>query len=113
MKMTGEIMSNKALDIVKKLISEGVSRGAIGKSIGYSRTAVSLFADCKYQPVEKIEAAILFRYERVSCPHLKRDLTPSECQGFANRPCPTSTPREVRHWKACRSCEHRPNGGEA
>lgn len=101
-------MPNNALAIANALLSEGVTKADIGRQIGYSRSAVSLWLSGKYASPEKVAAAILARYERVICPFLGREIAPTECASFSCRPCPTSIAREARHWKACQDCEHKP-----
>ena len=61
-----------------------------------------------YDNGEHVAAAVLARFNRFPCPHLKTDITPNDCGRFALRSCPTSNAREVRHWKACQSCPHKP-----
>lgn len=93
--------------------ARGMTISAIAIEVGVSRTTLSLYISEKYpSPVEGIEAAIVERYNRIACPHLVRELRVPECRAFATRACPTSSVREVRHWKACQACEHKPSQGE-
>ena len=102
-------MSSNAREIVLKLLDEGMSRQKIGDEIGYSRTAVSLYLDGKYGgDARRLERAVLHRFNRFPCPHLKADITPKDCASHAIRPCPTSNTRDARHWRACQTCPHKP-----
>ncbi len=101
-------MPNNAREIVLGLISGGMTKAQIAKEIGYDRTSVSRWINEPDYSGTRVEAAVLARFNRFPCPHLKADITPLECSGYAMRPCPTSNAREVRHWKTCQSCAHKP-----
>jgi hypothetical protein len=104
-------MSNNARAIVLALIEGGATKAAIGKEIGYDRSSVSRWINEPGYKGAHIEAAVLARYNRFVCPHLGTEITPSECGGYAERRCPTSNAREVRHWKACQACPYKPKSG--
>ena len=47
------------------------------------------------------------------CPHLTEQgdgaeqvITAARCREFAHRDAPTSSPRDIAHWQACRKCPH-------
>ena len=104
-------MSNNARTIVLALIEGGATKAAIGKEIGYDRSSISRWINEPDYNGAHIEAAVLARYNRFVCPHLGSEITPGECSGYAERRCPTSNAREVRHWKACQACSHKPKSG--
>lgn len=56
---------------------------------------------------------VLERFDTVDCPHLAQSLTSSACRQYASRPCPINSSREVRHWRACQGCAHRPQEEQA
>jgi len=74
--------------------------------IGYSRTAVSLVLAGKYNGgTDQIAKSVMDAYsDRLMCPHLKADITPSDCRSFQAAPMPQSEPRKLKHWMACRTC---------
>ncbi len=100
--------SGRARDIVLGLIAGGMTKAQVAKEIGYDRTSVSRWLNEPDYNGQYVEAAVLARFNRFPCPHLKEDITPNDCGRFALRSCPTSNAREVRHWKACQSCPHKP-----
>lgn len=103
-------MSSNARQIVLGLLEGGMTKAAIAKEIGYDRTSVSRWINEPDYNGAHIAAAVLARYNRFACPHLKQEITPLECAGYACRRCPTSNARDARHWKACQTCAHKPNG---
>jgi hypothetical protein len=104
-------MSSNARRIVESLVADGKTKTEIGREIGYSRAAVSRWlSEPDYNAVH-IEAAVIDRYSRVDCPHLKSELSVAQCSAYALATCPTSNARDVRHWKACQSCPHKPTTG--
>jgi len=101
-------MSSNALQIVTDLLAAGITKAAIGREIGYSRAAVSRWLSEPGYNKASIDAAVVARYSRVVCPVLKAELTTAQCSSYALAACPTSNARDVRHWKACQSCAHKP-----
>lgn len=80
----------------------------LGVSSSYVRRAAS---DNFAQGVpDKFQRRVLEKLDTVLCPHLVRDLTLDDCRTYASRACPTSSVREVRHWKACQTCPNKPEG---
>lgn len=104
-------MSNNARDIVLGLLDGGMTKAAIAKEIGYERPSISRWINEPGYNGAHIEAAVLARFNRFVCPHLQAEITPKDCAGFALRRCPTSNAREVRHWKTCQTCPHKPEQG--
>ncbi|SDI52282.1 hypothetical protein [Propionivibrio dicarboxylicus] len=101
-------MTSNARKIVLDLISGGMTKAAIADEIGYGRASVSRWINEPDYNGAHIEAAVLERYSRFPCPHLKSDITPKDCAAHALRTCPTSNTRDARHWRACQACPHRP-----
>lgn len=104
-------MSNaySARELVKEAIKHHPRRKAgVAIEIGYSRTALSRYMSGSYGAGREIEEAIRERYLRIACPHRKIDITPDICRRTALAPCPTSNVTDVRQWKACQSCAHKP-----
>lgn len=92
---------------------EKTSRAAVAKRMGVSRTAISLVMSGNYgAATDKIAARVLEVFSRIDCPYLGKSISPAECAAHAGRAIPTSSPRAVRHWKACQSCPHHPSQGE-
>lgn len=104
-------MANNAREIVLSLLAGGMTKAAIAKEIDYDRTSVSRWINEPGYNGEHVEAAVLARFSRFVCPHLKNEITPAECSAYAERAVPTSNTREVRHWRACQTCQHKPVTG--
>jgi hypothetical protein len=34
-------------------------------------------------------------------------ITAEQCRGYAHRPAPTGSPRDMQHWQACNACPHK------
>lgn len=79
----------------------------------YSRTAVSLVLSGDYGDTTAIERAVLEALASVDCPHLGQSIDMPTCRAMSTR---TSPPRQhaaqLRHWRACQTCPHRPATAE-
>ncbi len=94
--------------LLEKAVAE-TSKTAVAERIGISCTAISLVMNGKYPAkTDKIAARVLDVFAVVNCPYLGQEITQAECAAHAGRAIPTSSPRAVRHWKACRTCPNRP-----
>ncbi|MBP6636042.1 MAG: LacI family transcriptional regulator [Sulfuritalea sp.] len=81
----------------------------IAAALGCSRTAVSLVANGRYpSSTDAFAARVLAVYDRYDCPHTGAPISQAECAGLAHRDAPIASPREMRHWRACQGCPHRP-----
>jgi hypothetical protein len=98
-----------------KLLQEAVDRTscaqvaremqtATGRAI--SRTTISLVYDNKYPArTDKIEEMVLSTYGKVVCPFLDSEITLAQCRQHHESNAPTSSPRAMRHWRACQGCQ--------
>jgi hypothetical protein len=97
-------------DLFKAAV-ESSSCQKVADTIDVSRTTVSLIYNGKYPAkTDKIAALVMDTYGRVQCPHLNEEISNNECRQHHSAEVPTSSPRAMRHWKACQSCPH--NSGE-
>lgn len=61
---------------------------------------------------KRLADKVLHQLGAFVCPHLTEQnnqqqvITADECRGYAHREAPTSRPRAMEHWQACRKCEH-------
>lgn len=77
----------------------------------YSRTAISLYLSGKYGAgVEKLEAAIIARYDRYTCPNTGLEISSPECHRRATAPRPFGGRAKEAHWLACQQCTHNKSG---
>lgn len=92
------------LTLLRQAVDES-SLSAVAKELDISRSALSLVLSGKYPAsTDRIALRVMTAYGRVSCPHLGAELVERECRAYRERSCPTSSPRELRHWRACQSC---------
>lgn len=83
------------------------NRAAVALEIGYSRTAISLYMAGKYGAgAEKLEAAILARYDLYPCPHTGQEVSGPDCNRRASSPRPFGGRAKEANWLACQSCQH-------
>lgn len=90
----------------------GGSKTALAEELGVSRTLVSLVCHGKYPgKLDAFAARVVEAYDRHLCPALDREISRPACADIAFRPAPTSSPREMRHWRTCQTCPHKPTQG--
>lgn len=93
------------------LLSEEVARTSItaaARRLGYSRTAISLAVAGKYPgDTKKLAVKVLGELGTADCPHLERPVTVAECADAAGE-MPTSSPADLRLWRACQTCPNKP-----
>lgn len=77
----------------------------VARQLEYSRSTISLVLAGKYNGgTSKIAAKVVLTFTHfVHCPHLRGDITQAACRDHQSRPMPTSQPKALRHWVACRN----------
>lgn len=81
------------------------SKAKVAEALDISRTAVSLVISGKYPAsTDKIAARVIETYGRVICPHRGDEMTLAECKTYHTGQVPTSSPRAMKHWRACQTC---------
>jgi hypothetical protein len=105
---------------VRALLAEAVAADPKGKAgvaarLGVSRPLIArvLSDNAPLDVSDKLAALVASLLTRFVCPHLKTEITPAQCAAYAGRAVPTSNTREVRHWKTCQTCPHKPTQGVA
>ena len=84
--------------------------GAVSLEVGYSKAALSLVLNGKYDSsTRRIETAVLRAYGALRCPFEERDLSAADCRFWRTCDRPSSSDWALRHWDACRSCPHNPS----
>ena len=92
--------------------ARGKSIAAIAREVGMKRPSLSLLINGTYpasleKVTAKYAATVLMRYRaQVVYPHLGRGIGAAECARYASAPMTMSSPAKLRHWRACRRCEH-------
>lgn len=85
------------------------NKAALGTELGVSRTMISLVASDKYPgSLAAFAKRVVAAYDRYPCTFSGQDVTPLVCADIALRQAPTSSPREMRLWRTCQSCAHKP-----
>lgn len=81
--------------------------GPVSQDLGYSKAAVSLVLNGKYDSnPRRIEAAVLKAYGSLQCPFEGRELTAADCRFWRTCDRPTTSTWALQHWDACRTCPH-------
>ncbi|GAB6035798.1 hypothetical protein JCM15519_03570 [Fundidesulfovibrio butyratiphilus] len=93
------------------LLEEEAARtsiAAVARRLGYARTSVSLALSGKYPgTTDKLAATVLAVLGTVDCPHLGFPVSPARCAANSGK-MPTSSPGDLRLWRACQACPHNP-----
>jgi hypothetical protein len=98
----------------RQLLNEAVATdprriAGVADRLGLSRSAISQVVSGTYPAsTRRIAARVLDHYDHIACPHLGQSISRQRCAGYALRPCPTTSPAEVRHWRACQACPLKP-----
>ncbi len=83
----------------------------VALELDISRTALSLVLNDKYPAkTDKIAEKVLSVYGKVICPFLGEQITLQICKKHHSGSVPTSSPRAMKHWRACQACQY--NMGE-
>ncbi len=81
------------------------NKAAVAEILGVSRTAVSLVMSGKYPAsTDKIAQRVIDAYGRIDCPFLGASIALAECKNYHTSTVPTSSPRAMKHWRACQTC---------
>lgn len=85
------------------------NKAALGAELGVSRTMISLVANDKYPGnLDSFARRVVDTFDRYPCRFNGESVTPITCAEIAQCPAPTSSPREMRHWRTCQTCAHNP-----
>lgn len=99
---------------------EGAVQAQVARQMGVSSTTMSMvlngtgpYGDGSASTA-RIADRVLHTFGRYECPHLTSEasgdsvvISADQCRGYAHRPAPTGSPRDMQHWQACRQCGHR------
>jgi len=93
-------------------VCDARSMTEVAITIGYSRTAVSLYLSGKYGAgVDRLEAAIRMHYAvRYPCTHTGIEISGTDCQRRASAPRPFGGRVKEAHWLTCQSCKYNLSG---
>ncbi len=99
---------------------KSMKRKDVALALGVSAPQVSqvLNGSGKYGTGEagtdKIAEKVMHTFGQYPCPHLSAqsgdrsvEVTAEQCRGYAHRPAPTGSPRDMQHWQSCNSCPHK------
>lgn len=82
----------------------------VSEQLGISRSTLSLVLSGKYiASTEHVAQKVLQVLSRVQCPHLQMDITHQQCRENSTRDAPTTSPRQMKFWRACQTCAHNQN----
>ena len=95
------------MEILKSKVAT-FGQAKIAERLDVSRTAISLVLSGNYpSKTDRIAVRVMEAFGKVECPFLKAEISNGECRGHSNAAIPTSSPRALRHWRACQSCQHK------
>ena len=104
---------------VLQVALRGKQRKDVAAMLGISAPALSqvMNASGKYgsgqASTDRIGEKVVHTFGRYECPHLSAEagerqvITADTCRGYAHRPPPTASPRDMQHWQACNACTHK------
>lgn len=79
----------------------------VAEQLGVSRSTISLILSGQYiASSDHVAKKVLQVLSRVQCPHLQTDITHSQCRENSSREAPTTSPRQMKFWRACQTCAH-------
>lgn len=88
------------------------SIAAVARRLGYARPSISLALAGKYPgSTDKLAVTVLSVLGTVDCPHLGFQVAPAKCAASSGK-MPTSSPGDLRLWRACQGCPHKPESNE-
>lgn len=92
------------LDLLRDQVSQR-GLGAVAAELGYSKAALSLVLNGKYDSsTARIEAAVLRAFGSIQCPFEERAISAADCRFWRQCDCPTSSAWAQHHWTACQAC---------
>lgn len=97
------------MKILQQAITQSGKGGKaeVARKLGVSRPAISQICNGNYGArTDHIAKKVIAVFGRIHCPHLNVEITPEHCRHSHTRDAPTSSPREMKHWRACQTCMH-------
>ena len=100
---------SRAFELLNAELAAGKTKQRIADEIGYSRSAVSLYLNGKYERnVAAIEAAVVRVYDVMMCPHINETVRIDLCRRKALGPKPFGGTARLEWRLCCQTCPHRP-----
>jgi len=102
---------SRAMQLCLDQLRAGKTRAWIAEQVGCGASHIRRYVLGHYEgKAEKLEAAIVARFERRICPHDGDEKQPIQCQRIALRPRPHGFPDAESLWVCCQTCPHKPSG---
>lgn len=99
--------------MLRDAVNAGTQR-AVSKQLGLSDATVSQVLNgtglygTGTASTKRIAERVVNTYANWPCPFLgeegERVISAAECRSYAHRDAPTTSPRDLQHWRACREC---------
>lgn len=91
----------------RELARKGATQKSVARRVGISPASLCQLLKNSYGAADlgPMEDRIAKAFGAVQCPFLEREMAVTDCMGFRGRSVPTSSPTQLRHWRACQGCE--------
>lgn len=100
------------MDLLIEAVKKPSSKKAVADRLGISRSQVSRVISGTYgASTEHIAKKVLHVYGQIHCPHLSEQITQAQCKSYREGSAPTSSPRAMKHWRACQRCNQNTEQG--
>lgn len=103
------VEQTRLIKVLEKATAEADgNKAAVGRKIGYSRTAVSLAMAGRYPgKIDKLSQAVFSKLlGETECPYLGDFITDDECKTIQQKPLNDPNQLTRRHRRACAHCIH-------
>ncbi|WP_293766941.1 XRE family transcriptional regulator [uncultured Aquitalea sp.] len=92
------------LEVLRQAVAQQ-GQAAVAKTLGYSRSTISLLLAGKYSGradlvLEKVKATL----GNVTCMYTGEVITLTACKTIASSPAPTHNRVKMAHWHTCQQC---------
>lgn len=100
------------LEVLRQAV-EQQGQATVAKTLGYSRSTISLVLAGKYAGrTELVLAKVKEELGKVACPYSGEVIPLTVCKAMATSKAPTHNRVKMAHWQACRQCPVNCSKGE-
>ncbi|MTD32546.1 helix-turn-helix domain-containing protein [Paludibacterium denitrificans] len=97
---------NESLEVLRQAV-EQQGQSAVAKTLGYSRSTISLVLAGKYPGrTDQVLARVNEELGKVACPYTGETIALTECMTISARKAPTHNRVKMAYWQACQQCKN-------